>query len=341
MPATINDVATRAGVSTKTVSRVVNDEPGVSPTTRERVLEAVRETGYAPDPAARSLRTGRSQVIGLAVPELGQPFFAEIADRIAQAARSHDLGLVLGVTGEQGQGEADFLERNPGLDGTILYWQGLSAAHLSAEAARRPLVVIGEYDHDAVDRVTMDNERGITLALEHLLALGRERLAVIGLPEPGVRAHAAARRRTAALRDALTAHDLTLDERLLVPSAEWRRPDGARCARRLLDQAVPFDAILAFNDGLALGALAELRAAGVTVPDDVAVTGFDNLDASRYSFPSLTTVSPRLASYAAHAVDLLVARIEDPSRAPRTEVAGVTLMARDSTIGGGALWPSR
>ena len=341
MAATLSDVAALARVSTKTVSRVVNDEPGVSPATRERVLAAVRRTGYVPDRAARCLRTGRSHAIGLAVPELGQPFFAEIADRIAQAARAHGLSLVLGVTGEQGEGEAAFLERNPGLDGVIPYWQGLSAVRLSTEAARRPLVIIGEHAHRAVDRVTMDNERGIALALDHLLALGRERLAVIGLPDPGVRVHAAARQRTAALHHALERLGLTLDERLLVSSAEWRRPDGARCVRHLLDQDVPFDAVLAFNDGLALGALSELRGAGVRVPDDVALTGFDNLDASRYSFPSLTTVSPRLASYAAHAVDLLVARIADPSREPCTEVADVTLLPRDSTISGGALWLSR
>ena len=87
MAATILDVAALAGVSAKTVSRVVNDEPGVSPATRQRVAAALKRTGYSPDPAARSLRTGRSDVIGLAVPELGQPFFAEIADRIADNAR--------------------------------------------------------------------------------------------------------------------------------------------------------------------------------------------------------------------------------------------------------------
>ena len=124
MTSTLTDVAARAGVSPKTVSRVVNDEPGVSPLTRARVLAALEETGYSPDTAARSLRTGRSGVIGLAVPELGQPFFAEIADRIAACARRRGLAVVLGVTGERGEGEAEFFASSTALDGVILYWQG-------------------------------------------------------------------------------------------------------------------------------------------------------------------------------------------------------------------------
>ena len=103
----------------------------------------------------------------------------------------------------------------------------------------------------------------------------------------------------------------------------------------------PFDALIAFNDGLALGALRALASAGVRVPDDVAVTGFDNLEASRYSFPSLTTVSPRLSAYADDAVDLLAARIEDAGAPARTLVEGVALLPRDSTIGGDAPWRPR
>ena len=184
MTSTLTDVAARAGVSPKTVSRVVNDEPGVSPLTRARVLAALEETGYSPDTAARSLRTGRSGVIGLAVPELGQPFFAEIADRIAACARRRGLAVVLGVTGERGEGEAEFFASSTALDGVILYWQGLSPRALAQEAQRCPLVLLGENEHAAVDRVTMDNERGIDLALAHLTALGRERIAVIGVPDP-------------------------------------------------------------------------------------------------------------------------------------------------------------
>ena len=341
MTSTLTDVAARAGVSPKTVSRVVNDEPGVSPATRARVAAALKETGYSPDPAARSLRTGRSGVIGLAVPELGQPFFAEIADRIAACARRRGLAVVMGVTGERGEGEADFFARSTALDGVILYWQGLSPRALAQEAKRCPLVLLGENEHAEADRVTMDNERGIDLALAHLTALGRERIAVIGVPDPALRSHAAGRARAAAFRTAAGRQGVAVDERLLIASAEWRRPDGAAAVRRLLATGLPFDALIAFNDALALGALHALASAGVRVPDDVAVTGFDNLEASRYSFPSLTTVSPRLSAYADDAVDLLAARIEDAGAPARTLVEGVALLPRDSTIGGDAPWRPR
>ena len=184
MTSKILDVAALAGVSAKTVSRVVNDEPGVSESTRRKVLEAVARLDYSPDRAATYLRTGRSGVIGLAVPELGQPFFAELADRIATTAARHHLSVVLGVTGQHGEAEEDFLNRHVELDGVILYWQGLGPQRLSTEARRRPIVILGENKHDDVDRVTMGNDLGVRLALAHLLALGRERIAVIGMPRP-------------------------------------------------------------------------------------------------------------------------------------------------------------
>ncbi|WP_172119496.1 LacI family DNA-binding transcriptional regulator [Actinomyces faecalis] len=338
MPPTILDVASLAGVSAKTVSRVVNDESGVSEGTRNKVLQAIRSLGYSPDRAATYLRTGRSGVIGLAVPELGQPFFAELADRITRTAAQHGLSVVLGVTGQHGEGEEEFLARHVELDGVILYWQGLEARHLSIEARRRPVVVLGENEHDEVDRVTMGNDAGIHLALAHLLALGRQHIAVLGVPEQGSPSHGAARARVHALQSATARLGTSIEAPLLVATDEWRRPEGAAAVRRLLASGHPFDAVLAFNDGLALGALHELSRQGLRVPDDVAVTGFDNLEISRFSVPSLTTVSPRLSSYADDALDLLLTRLDNPSLPARTRVEDVTLLPRDSTIGGTRPW---
>lgn len=338
MATTIRDVAQRAQVSAKTVSRVVNDEPGVSPATAQRVRAAMADLDYYPDRSARALRTGRTGTIGLAVPELGQPFFAELADRLTHAAAARAMSVVLGVTGERGEQEAAFLAQHTDLDGVILYWQGLTPTALDREAAHRPLVLLGENDHPGLDRVTMDNDAGIHLALAHLINLGRRRIAVLGTPEPGTPPHGAARARTAALESACQRLGTRIDPALLVPSVEWRRPDGAAAMQRLIDSGVPFDAVLAFNDGLALGALHALDRAGLRVPDDVAVTGFDNLEASRFALPSLTTVSPRLSAYATDAVDLLTRRLDDPAAPPRTVVEQVSLLMRDSTVAGGAAW---
>ncbi|MBW3070175.1 MULTISPECIES: LacI family DNA-binding transcriptional regulator [unclassified Actinomyces] len=339
MAATLLDVAALAGVSPKTVSRVVNGEPGVSPTTRERVLAAVARTSYCPNASARSLRTGHSNTIGLAVPELNQPFFAEIADRIAAEARRHDLAVVLGVTGERGQWEARFLADHPDLDGTIMYWQGMAPEEVTEAASRYRLVLLGERRHDVVDRVAMDNDCGIGLVVSHLRALGRKHIAALGVASEGEWTHAAALTRTAALRAALSQHGLELDERLLVASSEWRPIDGANAVRVLLDRGIGFDAVIAFNDALALGALHELAASGIRIPQDVAVTGIDNLELSRYTSPSLTTVSPSLGAYAADAVSLLRRRIAAPDAPARTVIEDVVLLARDSTVGGEAPWP--
>ncbi len=338
MQPTITDVAREAGVSPKTVSRVINDEPGVRPSTRERVLAAVEHLGFHPDRSARSLRTGRSDTIGLVVPELDQPFFSALADEVAEQARRHHLAVVLGVTGARGEDEMAFPARHAGLDGILLYWQGATVQQVSGLARTVPLVLLGEAEHPDADRVTMDNEGGIDQVVAHLVALGRTRVAVIGVPPTSGPTHAAGRRRAAAFHAAAARHGLAVDPALLVPSIEWRRPDGARATRELIARDAPFDAVVALNDGLALGCVSALGEAGMRVPDDVAVTGFDNLEETQFGFPSVTTVAPRLPGYAADAVDLLCARIEEPDRPTRTLTQAVALVPRDSTIGGGPSW---
>ena len=339
MQPTITDVARAAGVSPKTVSRVINDEPGVRPATRERVLAEVERLGFRPDRSARSLRTGRSDMIGLVVPELDQPFFSTLADEVATQARRHDLAVVLGVTGARAEDELAFPTRRPGLDGILMYWQGATPEQVSALAATTPLVLLGESEHPDVDRVTMDNEGGIDQAVAHLVALGRTHVAALGVPPTSGPSHAAGRRRAAAFHTAAARHGLAVDPALLIPSLEWRRPDGARATCELLSRRCHFDAVVAFNDGLALGCVSTLMEAGLRVPDDVAVTGFDNLEETQFGFPSVTTVAPRLPGYAADAVDLLCARINEPARPPRVLIETVSLVPRDSTIGGGPTWP--
>lgn len=334
MPTTLANVAALAGVSVKTVSRVVNEEGGVSERTRARVADALARTDYVPDAAARAMRTGRTGAIGLAVPELAQPFFAELADRVADAARRAGLGVVLGVTGESGEHEARFLQSALGLDGVIMYWQGLSATTITAEASHRPVVLLGEDEIPGIDSIGMDNEAGVALALDHLLALGREHLAVIGAPIVDAPPHGAARHRWDALTRACAERGVVLDPRLVIRTTRWHRPEGARAARALLESGAPLDAVLAFNDALALGVLRALADAGATVPDDIAVTGFDDLQESRYAAPSLTTVTPHLTAYAESAVDLLTQRLGGSTTPTRTIRQDVDLLPRDSTLGG-------
>lgn len=339
MNVTMRDVAFRAGVSVKTVSRVVNAEPNVKATTRDSVRGAIAELGFRPDSVARTLRTGRTNTLALVVPELNQPFFATIADALAAQASQHELSLVIGVTrGSAAEEEAFVRDRGPALDGVVMYGVAASSRTMAALASVVPLVQLGERDHRGIDRVTMDNEHGIGLVVDHLAAIGCRRIAVVGLAREGDRAEAPAHVRVRAFRAALERVGLTFDESLAVAATPWRRDVGARAARHLLAVQPPPDAIVALNDALALGVLAELGARGVRVPEDIAVTGFDDLPDAEHSVPSLTTVAPDLEAFTRDALALVLARRGEPALPRRVISEPVRLRVRESTMGRSP-WP--
>ncbi|WP_231116447.1 LacI family DNA-binding transcriptional regulator [Motilibacter rhizosphaerae] len=308
--ARLKDVAARAGVSIKTVSNVVNDYPYVSDRTRQRVQEAIAELGYQPNAAARQLRRGKSDLIALAVPELSIPYFAELAHHVVQAAAERGWTVLVDETGGFAEREREAalgISANL-IDGLLLSPLALSDEEISVHAARTPLVLLGErVSPGLADHVAIDNTAAAREAVEHLLDRGRKRIAVIG-------SQRGERGRTAELRlqgfeEALAARGLSPDPKLVVPAEEWHRADGAAAVRRLLSRRKKVDAIFCLNDLLALGALRGLQEAGLRVPEDVAVVGFDDIEETRYSSPSLSTVSPDKASLARTALSLLAERI--------------------------------
>jgi len=332
---TLRDVAQVAGVSFKTVSNVLNDHPQVREATRAKVLAAVEQVGYRPNLAARNLRLGRSGVIGLAVPELSQAFFAQLADEVIRVAAEQDLVVLVEQTGGLRERELEAL-RNPRLsltDGLLLAPLGLTHEDVTPDPAGRPLVVLGEpLFPGPVDHVTMQHEAAARAATEHLLGLGRRRVMLLG-------AHAAEETGVAALRyagyrAAIEAAGLEVDDALVVPIETWDRSSGAEAMARVLDAGVRMDAVFAMNDDLALGALRSLQERGVAVPADVALVGFDDVADGRYTFPSLTTVEPGRHDIAREAVRLLRERIDDRARGelePRVIAPGFRLVVREST----------
>jgi len=333
MAATLRDVAKLAGVSFKTVSNVINDYPHVRPATREKVERAIAELGYKPNLNARSLRSGRTDTIALAVPELNLSYFAELAGMVIAAAEESGLTVVVEQTGGDRDRELALL-RSPRLsmtDGLILSPLGMGQEDAEALDVPFPLVLLGERTFDwPCDHVTMRNTEAARAATEYLLASGRRRIAVIGEYEGEVMG--SARLRLRGYREALAAHDVPYDASLVVRATLWHRADGARAMHELLDRDVPFDAVFGFNDTMALGAMRVLQEAGRRVPEDVAVIGFDDLDEAAYSIPSLTTVDPGREWLARTALGTLLARIaeEGPKQPPRTELADFTIVARES-----------
>ncbi|MFF2777478.1 LacI family DNA-binding transcriptional regulator [Streptomyces sp. NPDC058052] len=335
MGVSLKDVAQRAGVSIKTVSNVVNNYPHVTPQMRAKVQRAIDELGYRPNLTARHLRKGRTGIIAFAVPELGNPYFAELAGAVIDAAAQHDYTVLVDHTA--GLRERELLVcqefRSHVIDGLILSPIHLENGDLLARQETSPLVLLGEREYDApYDQIAIDNVAAARTAVRHLLDLGRRRVAFLGSRTGRERQPAHLRLR--GWREELTAAGVEPDERLVVATDGYGRGDGADAMATLLDRGVRPDAVFAYNDLIALGALRTLAERGLRVPEDIAVVGFDDIEESRYGTISLTTVAPDKRAIARQAVDRLVERLAGaPVTEPRRIRPGYELVVRESTGG--------
>lgn len=335
MAVTLHDVASLAGVSIKTVSNVVNDYEHIRPTTREKVLAAITELGYKPNISARSLRSGRTGVIGLALPELSLSYFAELADAVIRAAERHKLVVLIEQTGGGDRDREIAMLSSPRLqltDGLIFSPLGMSSDDAALLDVPYPLVLLGERIFGGpTDHVTMKNVEAAKAATTHLIERGRRRIAVIGAHEGELVGSAALRLQ--GYREALADAGVPFDESLVRYVGEWHRLDGAQAMHQLLDSGVEFDAVFGLNDTLALGAVRVLQESGRRIPHDVAVIGFDGLDETKYSLPTLSTVDPGRDEIADTAVRILAERINnrDEQVPPRQFLTDFSIIEREST----------
>lgn len=334
MSATMNDVARLAGVSVKTVSNVVNGYPYIRDSTKARVLAAIAELGYQVNPTARSLRSGRTGMIGLALPELSLSYFAELADLVMRAAVEHGLTVLIEQT--EGKKEREIAMLSGPLrrmtDGLVFSPLGIAQQDADVLRVDYPLVLLGERVFGGpTDHVTMQNTGGARLATEHLVARGCRRIAAIGAhPGEGL---GSATLRLAGYREALDAAGIAFDPALVGDALLWHRQDGAVAMGQVLDAGARPDGVVAFNDTLAFGAIYALQQRGLRVPEDVAVVGFDDIDEARFSLPPLSSINPGRAEIAHRAVELLVERIAAGGDGPPpvTHQAGFTLIERASS----------
>ncbi|MGW3730772.1 LacI family DNA-binding transcriptional regulator [Streptomyces sp. NPDC000851] len=331
----LKDVAEYAGVSPKTVSNVINDFEHVSEQTRAAVREAIDALGYRVNIAGRQLRQGRTGMITLVVPELDVAYFSELAKHVMAEADRRGRTVLLHQTGAVRERELAALRGfdTQFSDGLILSPLALLPHDLATRDRRLPVVLLGERSVEgSTDHVGIDNTRAARDATEHLLARGRRRIAVIGGAVRG--RQGTDRLRTDGYREALKAAGLPFDAGLVVPVEAYHWQDGARAATALMERATPPDALLCLNDHMALGALRALHELGRSVPGDLDVVGFDDIEASRFSVPSLTTVAPDKQEIARAAVSLLLERIDDPDGGPlQDHVAGHQVIVRESSGG--------
>lgn len=334
MASTLRDVARHAKVSVRTVSNVVAGYQHVSDAMRRRVQDAIAELDYRPNPVARTLRTGRTGVLALVVPEIDVPYFAELAREVIDAAAELGYRVMVDQTGHDHDRERRLLT---GADRTMLF-DGILFSPLVTRsellgmnpAATMPLVLLGEHDFDGrYDHVAIDNERAAKEATGHLLALGRRRVAAIGA-QPH-EAYATPQQRTAGYEKALAEAGLPVRGKYVQPAPRYRRRDGYTAAQVLLALPERPDAIFCFSDLLAMGAMRAAFDAGLSIPDDLAIIGIDDIEEGRFSRPSLSTVSLDTPFIARAAVARIVARIDDRDSVAVEITAPHSVIAREST----------
>jgi LacI family transcriptional regulator, repressor for deo operon, udp, cdd, tsx, nupC, and nupG len=333
---TLREVAELAGVSSRTVSNVVNGYANVTEHTRARVERAVEQLGYRPNVLARNLAQGRSGQIAVVVPYLDTPYFSELLQGIIRAARKQGYNVLVDQTDGDPDHERMLISHGRSrllFDGVIFSPLGLDQQALADHDPHLPLVILGErisqgtFDHIGIDDVTASRQ-----ATEHLLDLGRRRLAAIGdQPYP---TGEAAQLRTRGFREAHQSRNVPLHEELIIATPRFNRADGAGAMRHLLDLPEPPDAVFCYSDLVALGAIHVLTSRGLRIPEDVAVIGYDDIEDGAYSNPPVSTISPDKEMIATTAVERVLLRITSRTPLPGMELrAPHHLVIRESTGG--------
>lgn len=325
------DVARHAGVSMKTVSNVVHDYQHVTPKMRERVQEAIAQLGYKPNLTARRLVTGKTGMIALAIPEINHPYFSTIADAVVMAAEAKGLRVIIEQTNGKAERELAVLrDREAGLvDGVIFQPSKVTSLEITEVQQGTPLVLLGEAAMPlSVDHIMIDNVEAARVSVQHLLALGRKKIAFLGAV---VEDNAGATvRRLAGYQSAIESAGLFGDANMIVQVQDFT-PEAAKFALgEALRSGLLMDGILCRDDRFAVAALQALRAHGLSVPDDVAVIGWDNTELAAYTNPAVSSVAPDKIAIADLAVEMLIERMNGFRGVGRHRMAPFSLSIRDS-----------
>jgi LacI family transcriptional regulator len=334
MSLTLEEIGRLAGVSRSTVSRVVNDQPSVRAEVRERVWQVIRETGYQPHAAARSLVTRRTRIIGAIIPQavmtlFVDPFFPLLLCGITEACNNHGYYLMLSLfNGPATQEELYRRQVHSGhLDGVIIAStrmdDPLIPTLLNDDV---PFILVGRHSDSRAGYVDVDNVSGSRMAVEHLIRLGHRRIATI----TGPLSMASGEDRLAGYYQALEAHRIPAQKALIV-EGDFSEGSGTMGMQRLFSASPT--AVFAASDTMAIGALKALREADLRVPEDVALVGFDDIPVAAALEPALTTVRQPIERLGSMAADLLLNLLENPpdTRAPAHRIIlPAKLIVRDS-----------
>ena len=340
--ATLSDIAASVGVTPMTVSRVINENGYVSNDTREKVLQAVKEMNYRRNGLARNLKRQFTETVGLVLGDISNPYSTELARAVRESLTSRGFNLFICIS--EHSAKEDIAAFKSLADHSV---DGIIAATRSNEGGDEylreivesnvPVVVIGrDFYHEDVDFVSPDNLRGGFEATQHLIDLGHERIAFIGA---NLKAGSNLKRLQGYLK-ALAQHDIEIDERLITGRNEdvsevpgySTEEIGFEGMKRLLTLPNPPTAVFARNDFTAIGAMSAIKEAGLSIPEDIAIVGFDDISLAVRTSPPLTTVRQPMRLEGKLAAEMLLERIERREKLSRRErILNCELIVREST----------
>jgi DNA-binding LacI/PurR family transcriptional regulator len=341
--ATLSDIAATIGVAPMTVSRVVNGTGYVSDETREKVMTAVRKMSYRPNGVARNLKRQRTDTVGLVLGDISNPYSTELANAVREVLSVRGYNLFICISEHSAKEDITAFESlvDHNVDGIIVATRSNAEGDehlLEIVDGDMPVVVVGrDFHHDLVDFVSADNLTGGFEATRHLIDLGHRRIGFIGatLNNKG------SLKRLQGYLNALEVHDIDIDERLItgrrdaaseVPGYSTERM-GYEGMKRLLSLPKRPTAVFARNDFTAVGAMTAIKEAGLSIPKDLAIVGFDDIPLAVHTVPPLTTVRQPMRLQGQLAAEMLVSRIAGKEPRQRTErILNCELIIRESTV---------
>ena len=327
--ATIYEVSKLAGVSLATVSRVLNNNTPVKEETRLKVLAAMEELGYQPNSVAQSLASNRSNSIGILVPELNGPFFGTLLSDIENSFRQAGKHVIIaaGHSDEKLEKESISFLQSRNCDALILHVEAVSDEYLVELMEKKvKFVLINRFVPQLYDRcITLNNQHGGYLATRHMLEHGHQNIGYISGP---IWKHDAEQRYKGHLR-ALTEFGIPHSEQLFY-EGDYHEESGALGTKALLQKAPEITAIVCANDEMAAGALTAARELGRSLPDDLSIIGFDNVNFSHYTFPKLTTINYPMGEMGKMAAQLILKRVYQQNNSSIQTVFEPHLIERNS-----------
>ncbi|MEU6259586.1 LacI family DNA-binding transcriptional regulator [Streptomyces sp. NPDC047043] len=331
MAITIADVASRAGVSKTTVSRVLNGRGEIQEATVLRVREAISELGYVPSAGAVGLARGSTQVIGMLVPEMSWAWTGTVVQAVLDTLEREGFGmrLLTGNRGEESLRRVGVQVAAKSFDGLLVIEpEGTLGYIAELHASGLPVVLIDDRGHrPGFPYVETTNREGGEQAARHLLEIGRRRPLIVTGPE----GYGCTQERLAGFVDAFAEAGIAVDERGIF-SGGFLFEGGRAAVRRALADGVAFDAVFAHNDASAAGVVVGLREAGLEIPRDVAVVGFDDVELASYTYPALTTIRQPMREMGESAVRMLLEHVRGSPQAAASCSLATSLVVRGSTV---------